>query len=62
MPNQDAAYIPKLQASDSVETHRALNNMLFLIEKYIDTPIEGLPKYDPYKDPSAGSGYIYANQ
>lgn len=45
-----------------METHRALNNMLFLIEKYIDTPIEGLPKYDPYKDPSAGSGYIYANQ
>ncbi|KAI3538104.1 hypothetical protein CSPX01_09681 [Colletotrichum filicis] len=40
----------------------AFNNMLYLIEKYIDTPVEGLPKYDKTKDPSAGSGYIYANK
>lgn len=38
-----------------------MNNILYLIEKYIDVPVEGLPRYDPKKDPSAGSGYIYAN-
>lgn len=35
--------------------------MLYLIEKYIETPVPGLPKYDPNKDPSAGTGYIYAD-
>jgi hypothetical protein len=35
--------------------HRAYNNMLYLIEKY--APLEGLPKYDPQKDPSVtGAG------
>ncbi|KAK7713235.1 hypothetical protein SLS64_004484 [Diaporthe eres] len=32
----------------------ALNNMLYLIEKYSKTSIPGLPKYDPSKDYSAG--------
>lgn len=36
--------------------------MLYLIEKHVDTPVKGLPKYDPKKDVSAGSGYIYANR
>lgn len=45
-----------------VTDYSAFNNMLYLIEKYIDTPVDGLPKYDKTKDPSAGSGYIYANK
>lgn len=34
--------------------------MLYLIEKY--APLEYLPRYNPQKDPSAGAGYIYANE
>ncbi|KAK1701625.1 Fructosamine kinase-domain-containing protein, partial [Colletotrichum acutatum] len=40
----------------------ALNNMLYLIEKLSMILVEGLPRYDPRKDPSAGSEYIYANR
>lgn len=32
--------------------------MLCLIEKYSEKQIPGLQKYDPSKDPSAGSGYM----
>lgn len=40
----------------------AMNNMLYLIEKYIKAQVQGLPKYDPSKDPLAGTGYIYADK
>lgn len=30
-----------------------MNNMLYLIEKYIKAPVQGLAKYDTSKDPSS---------
>ncbi|KAM7210540.1 Fructosamine kinase domain containing protein [Rhypophila decipiens] len=35
----------------------ALNNMIYLCERHASA--EGLPEYDPRKDPSSGQGYIY---